>query len=155
MNRETLLALAAKATHPATPEHEANTAAKILAKEIHEHPEALGVAPAIQGTQEIDPIVGFVVREGFGFAADMFRDFFDARARREPLPKPPTAPNVPSCPICRAQPKEVRRYGDKGTAFSVTCGNGHAYVSRPVAPPPKPASPGPRKAPARARTRRA
>ena len=81
MTRARALALAAQAVNAASTEPEANTAARILARLIHENPDLLCPdAPPLPNIHPgdpnaIDPIVGFAVREAFSVAGELFRDF--------------------------------------------------------------------------------
>jgi hypothetical protein len=151
--RDRILKLAALAANESTPEHEAKSAALILAKLIHAKPELVGASsaplPAAAGA-ELDPLVGAVVREAVAAAGDLFRDFFERKADRARASAPRPA-NVQRCPICQAAV-----IGPPALAGVRTCGNGHRWTSVPPRPssPPDPPKPGPRKARA-ARARRA
>ena len=135
MTRARALALAAQAVNAASTEPEAATAARILARLIHENPDLLAPVPWVaigdppEGASAIDPIVGFAVREAVTMAGDLFRDFM-ARGARGPKP-------VRTCLSCARAP-------DPGGLFCSVC----RVVPRD-APTPAPNGaprPGPRKA---------
>jgi hypothetical protein len=81
--RDKILALASLAASDGTPEHEATTAARILAKMIHANPEVIASGASLpEGANAIDPLLGYAIRQGFDVASDLFRDLFARRPRR-------------------------------------------------------------------------
>ena len=136
--------LAALACCESTTEAERTSAAKKLAELVHKTPElfAAPASPAPLPGVELDPLVGAMVREGFGMMGGLFRDMF---GRRDEV----------RCPACGVLTVPTMRAG----VPQWHCPRGHgSFVKDPPKPsPPTPAAaprPGPRKARA-ARTRRA
>lgn len=138
MSRERAARLAALACDASTTEHEANAAARILAKLVHEHPELLTAAPsapAVEGSA-LDPFMGAVVREAATAAADLMRDYLGRRAAREAAQR---AVKRGVCPMC-GEPADTSR---PSSVFStgtrvVRCIAGHSYIiSAPTKAAPK------------------
>jgi hypothetical protein len=144
MTRARALALAAQAVNAASTEPEANTAARILARLIHENPDLLCPEPnaPIPRAETFDPIVGFAVREAVGFAGILFRDFM----ARRPNATPPEARQhararivaLGFCPVCLAREVERPR------PTIAVCENRHRFTPPPGATNDAP-KPGPRK----------
>lgn len=165
MTRAKALALAAQAVNAASTEPEANTAARILARLIHENPDLLlpdpEEAPPMPGDflnnpprpVDIDPFIGFAVREAFSVAGDLFRDFMRgptparARAAKNAAPTWPDAGAQPKCLAVldgRGQDRSFFCHEPKGHAGDHRSALGHVWQSAPSANgAPKP---GPRKA---------
>lgn len=127
MSRDKARKLAALACDPSAAEGEATNAARALARLIHTEPTLLDAPPASEALpagRELDPLVGMVVREGFGLAAELLRDFM----KPAPAPKKP-APAFP-CLVCGARSASLE-------AFEL-----HTLTAHPKAPskkkPPKP-----------------